>query len=289
MKRTLARRGCCAAALFVATVLAGTGPVHAGEVSITPSNFELVVHPGEDHTEVVYIRYGKDGPADTQPLRMVLSTEDWDMNEAGQLRFEAEEELTGSARPWIVFSPGEAEVRPGETLVTRVSVIVPEDAAPGEYRAALLAQPRVPYRELKEGERRLDLHCRLASIVYVTVPPVTRGVDLEGLRVARAEDRWIVVPRLINTGQVTVRVHDSFEILSLDTGIECERTVQESGVVLPGKSRELVQWLPCRLPQGRYSLVYRADLGTDLPVLEGQTTFEIPANGSGPAIATAEP
>ena len=272
-------------ALLVAAV---AGPARAGDVSIMPSNFSLSAAPGEDATTVVHIHYGKDGPEDVSPLRIVLSTEDWDMSEDGSLSFEKERELAASARPWILFSPSEAEVRPGETLVMRVSVLVPDDAEAGEYRAALIAQPRAATGHLAAGTKRLDLQCRLASIVYVTVPPVHRNVDLAGLSVARKDDRWVLQPRIQNLGQTTLRVHDSFEILPLGAApstLTCERDLQESGVVLPGRMRELSQWLPCDLPEGTYSLLYRADVGSDLPLLEGETSFTVPGDGREPALA----
>ena len=45
--------------------------------------------------------------------------------------------------------------------------------------------------------------------------------------------------------------------------------------------------LPCDLAPGWYKLLYRADLGGDLPLQEGETTFVI-APERGDAVASAE-
>ncbi|MCA9752232.1 MAG: hypothetical protein KC591_08590 [Gemmatimonadetes bacterium] len=260
-------------------------PAAAGVVSIMPSTIEATVEPGGDVTTTVRVHYGKDGPEDTQPIRVLVTTEGWDMDDSGRLSFDDGEPLPGAttdARDWIVFSPGEAEIRPGETLTMRVSIVVPEDASRGEYRAALIAQPRLPYREQRPGTRRLDLLCRLASIVYVKVPPLADSVELDGLRIARTESAFRVVPRLLNGGETTVRVFDSFEILPLDGDPvwSCRRDSEESGVVLPGRSREFAENLPCDLPAGTYSLLYRADVGAEHPVLEGETSFVVSPEGT---------
>ncbi len=296
------------AGIATAVALAGlaavgpvVGPAAAGVVSIQPSLVEAAIEPGDDATTVVRIHYAQDGPGDTEPVRVILGAEDWDMDTRGRLSFRAGTpgtvgatgEPTDSARPWIVFSPSEAEISPGQSLTVRVSVIVPDDAARGEYRAALIAQPRAPFRPLEPGEKRLDLHCRLASIFYVQVGPVAEAIELAGLQVVRKSEQWSLVPTFLNGGEAHVRVSDEFEILPIGDQVEgllCFRDMQESGVVLPGQSRDLEHPLPCELPAGHYRVVYRADAGRHLPVMEGETTFEIPASDgvAPPVVATAE-
>jgi hypothetical protein len=279
-----------AAAAVIATLFFAATEAAAGDVAIVPSLVELTVLPGEDHTTVVQIHYTKDGPADTQPVRVMLDTENWSMNTAGDLAF-TPDDVPFSAKPWIVFSPGEAEIDPGEMMNVRVSVIVPEGTASGEYRAALIAQPRTPFRPLTQGDRRLELICRLATIIYVQVPPVVGDVEFGSLQVTRLDGRYHVVPRFHNRGAAHLRVYDSFEVLPLaeaPSTTTCQREEQEAGVILPGRSRQFVHVLPCDLAPGWYQLIYRADVGKDLPLQEGETTFVISPN-DGDALASTEP
>jgi hypothetical protein len=278
-----------AAALVLAGGLA-PGDAAAGDVMIMPSMLELSVAPGGDLTEIVQIHYGKDGPDDTRALRVVLGVENWAMNSAGDLSF-TNEDAPSSAKPWIVFSPGEAEIRPGEIMTVRVSVIVPDGTEGGEYRAALVAQPRTPFMPVERGERRLSLVCRLATILYVEVPPVVGDIELGSLQVTRLDGRWHVVPRFHNPGNRHLRVLDSFEILPLADApslLTCDREEQEAGVVLPGQWRQFLHPLSCDLPPGWYRLLYRADVGADLPIQEGETTFVV-APERGETVAAAEP
>jgi hypothetical protein len=272
-------------------MLAGihAGEVMAGDVAVIPSMVDVSVEPGDDYTTVVQVHYTSDGPNDTQPIRVMLATENWAMNTAGDLAF-TPDDAPCSAKPWIVFSPGEAEIRPGEILSVRVSVIVPEDAAAGEYRAALIAQPRVPFRPVVNGERRLQLVARLATILYVAVPPVVGDVEFNSLQVTLLEGRYNVVPRFHNPGNRHLRVYDSFEVFPLadpPSLMTCVKEESEAGVVLPGQSRQFVHALPCDLAPGWYKLLYQADLGDDLPLQEGETTFVIAPNTTD-AVASAE-
>ncbi|MGH2571742.1 MAG: hypothetical protein ACRDGR_10975 [bacterium] len=277
---------------MAALLLAGglvAGDAVAGDVAIMPSMLELAVDPGGDVTKVVQIHYGKDGPDDTRPIRVMLGVENWTMNSVGDVSFSAAD-ARWSAKPWIVFSPSEAEIRPGEIMTVRVSVIVPEDTEGGEYRAALIAQPRMPFVAMEQGERRLELVCRLAAILYVEVPPVLGDVELGALQVTQLAGRWHAVPRFHNPGNRHLRVLDSFEILPLadpPTLVTCDREEQEAGVILPGQSRQFLHPLPCDLPPGWYRLLYRADVGANLPIQEGETTFVI-APSRGETIASAE-
>lgn len=278
-----------AAAAAISTLFFAASRVAAGDVAIMPSLLELTVQPGEDLTRVVQIHYTKDGPNDTQPIRVMLGAENWSMDTAGELAFTLDE-APFSAKPWIVFSPGEAEIEPGEVMTVRLSVIVPEGAANGEYRAALVAQPRTPFRVLTQGERRLELICRLATIVYVQVPPVVGAVEFGSLQVTRLDGRYHVVSRFLNSGDAHLRVHDSFEVLPLGDApspITCRRDEQEAGVILPGRSRQFVHPLACDLAPGWYQLVYRADVGENLPLQEGETTFVVSPN-DGDALASTE-
>jgi len=267
--------------LLAAALAAASAPdALAGDVAIMPSLVELSVTPGRDETVVVQLHYGKDGPDDTRPIRVMLGTENWKMNTAGDLSFTAGD-VPHSAKPWVVFSPSEAELQPGEILNVRVSVIVPEGTEGGEYRCALVAQPRTPFRAMSDGERRLDLICRLASVFYVQVPPVVGDVEFESLQVTRVDGRYRVVPRFHNTGARHLRVLDSFEVFPLadpPSTETCVREDQEAGVILPGQSRQFVHALPCDLEPGWYKLLYRAELGDDVPVQEGETSFVIAPN-----------
>ncbi len=251
-----------------------------------PSRLHVSVPAGQDYTHVVQIMYGKDNAQDKMPLRLILSEEDWDQGVDGKMRFLKDEEtLPMSARPFVVFSPREQELVPGETGEVRVSIIVPEDTPPGEYRSAVIYSPRTPYRELKEGDQRLNMHLRLGTAIYVEVPPVSAQVEMVGLEVIPDGRGWAVKPSFVNRGEVHVRLQDEFEIYDM-TGLDVdgpergplvvEREPEEAGIVLPGHDRFFNRPVPqFVLYPGTFRLVYRADPDRDLPIMEGETIFNI--------------
>lgn len=280
-----------AASLAVAVTSMLAPAAHAGDVSIMPSLLELSVEPGRDVTTVVRISYTKDGPDDTQPIRIMLSTESWDMDATGQLTYTAADTIPYSLGSWARFSPSEAELEPGQTMYVRLSVIVPEDATPGEYRSALIAQPRSPYRPVEKGHKRLEFRYRLASILYVEVPPVAPELELTDLVVASNPERPVVVPTFANPGSCHLRITDSYQIFALDgtaTAPIRVRESEEAGVVLPGRTRTLARRLPTDLPPGEYRLLYQADAGDQLPILLGETSFTVRPGEALPVVASVD-
>lgn len=275
-RRTWGWRLALAGGLLLAPVAA-----HAGDVAMIPMRIEATVRPGADYTTVLQVQHLDDGTTGQTPFRVALTEEDWTMNSFGRVEFAAGPPSPVSARPLLHFSPGEQTLNPGQAMAVRVSIIVPAGTPPGEYRAALVAQPRLPYRPLTQGDKRLEMQLRLASMIYVIVPPVERRVELTNLLVASDGDRLFVEPELANRGAATARFVDSYEIFSAeaapDTALPlCRARSEEAGVALPGQVRYLRRNLPCELGPGRYRLVYRTETGADQPVLEGVREFSLP-------------
>ncbi len=252
-------------------------PAYGGNVSIMPSLIEATIERGRDQTTLVQIIYSKDGPEDTAPLRIALSEEQWDMDRIGQVSFSPQPADRNPHDPRIVFSPSELEIRPGETMEVRLSIIVSDSTVAGEYRSALIAEPRIPYKPLEQGERRLQMRLRLSTILYVEVPRIEHDVELAGLRVDRVEGQWNVIPEFRNNGNGHTRIFDWLELYPLTGDDRGEaiysKEMDESGVVLPGRTREIHEKLLVELPPGDFLLVYRADGGRDSPLMEGELSF----------------
>lgn len=289
--------------------------LHAGEVALMPTRLHVSIPPGQDYTHVLQVMYGKDRVEDTHALRLVLTEEDWDQEFDGQMTFMKGEPGDSSVRPWLAISPREQELIPGETGEVRVSIVVPEDASPGEYRTALVLQPRVPYRELREGEKRLDFRLRLSTVIYVEVPPVRAGAELTGLDVVPGDKGWSIRSTFSNPGDVHLRLTDEYEVYEIHGGAGAvpflredaeaggpagqrdesegpgrpdpqlrapDRLVlrgdaTEAGIVLPGRERYFDRpFGDFALYPGTFRLVYRVDTGRELPLLVGERIFEIP-------------
>lgn len=268
--------------LFALFTLPFVSPALAGEVSLSPTRLHVSIPPGRDYTHAIEIRYGKETPGDRAPLRFALSFEEWTMTEEGDLSFSSDSLLaSGSAIPWITVSPREQEILPGEIGEARITIAVPQETAAGEYRAAVILDPRSPYRPLDAGEKRFDCKLRLSTVLYIEVPPVRSAVDLLALEVAPGRDGWKIRSTFQNLGQTHLRIEDWYDLVNLDdpTGerplLAIER--EEAGVVLPERLRVIERTVPpFTLYPGRFRLIYRADPGRGLPAIEASLDFEVP-------------
>ena len=136
--------------LVILAVVMFAAPACGGDVAMMPTRIEITLNPGEDFTTVVNVMHIADDEEDESLLRVSMKTEDWFQDPWGAIEFASSKPGPRSARPWVVFSPGEQQVPPGQSAQVRLSVIVPDDALPGEYRAALIAQPRTNYKKVDQ-------------------------------------------------------------------------------------------------------------------------------------------
>ena len=106
-------------------------------ISLAPARIELEMQPGSETTVVVNLDYHS--PVEkAQPVRIVASLNDWTIDRTGQVQFEKANTFPNSASPWLIYSPAETTVVPGNLHAIRVTVSVPKDATPGDHLTALI-------------------------------------------------------------------------------------------------------------------------------------------------------
>jgi len=110
---------------------AGTG------ISLAPARFELEMTPGSETTVVVNLDY-RSTTQNSQPVRIMASLNDWTIDRDGQVKFEKANTLPNSASSWLIYSPAETTVTPGNLHAIRVTISVPKDATPGDHLSALI-------------------------------------------------------------------------------------------------------------------------------------------------------
>ncbi|HSE31619.1 MAG TPA: hypothetical protein VLA93_08575 [Pyrinomonadaceae bacterium] len=104
-------------------------------ISVAPARFEMEMQPGSETTVVVNLDYHS--PAEkSQPVRIVASLNDWTIDRSGQVQFEKANTLPNSASSWLIYSPAETTVVPGNLHAIRVTISVPKDATPGDHLTA---------------------------------------------------------------------------------------------------------------------------------------------------------
>ena len=257
---------------------AGTG------ISVAPARFELEMQPGSETTVVVNIDYHN--PAETsQPIRIVASLNDWTIDRDGQVQFAKAATLPNSASSWLIYSPAETTVTPGNLHAIRVTISVPKDATPGDHLSALIIEQRPDNIKLPNDRRQMVIRYRMASVFYIKVPQLRRQGSLESLRAEAKEGQVIVTPHLKNAGNSVVRPLTSLKVTDTAGTSVVELPQKESLPLLGGA--ELVQPLvvETRLAPGTYNVKYRVDFQDGSRPTEGITELVVPhspqaSNGS---------
>src|SRR4030095_6123178 len=137
------------------------------------------MQPGSEMTVVVNLDYHSTGE-DSQPVRIVASLNDWTIDRNGEVQFSRANTLPNSASPWLIYSPAETTVTPGNLHAIRVTITVPKDATPGDHLSALIVEQRPDNIKLNENRRQVVIRYRMAAVFYIKVPQLHRRGSLEG-------------------------------------------------------------------------------------------------------------
>jgi hypothetical protein len=246
-------------------------------ISLAPARIELEMQPGAETTVVVNLDYHS--PADkSQPVRIVASLNDWTIDRDGQVQFAKANTFPGSASPWLIYSPAETTVVPGNLHAIRVTISVPKDATPGDHLTSLIIEQRPENLKLNENRRQMVIRYRMAAVFYIKVPQLRRQGSLEALRAEAKGDQVIVTPLLKNAGNSVIRPLTSLKVTDRAGVAVVELPQKESLPVLGGA--ELLQplVLETRLAPGTYSVKYRVDFQDGSRPTEGITELVIPAS-----------
>ena len=257
-------------------------------ISLAPARLELEMQPGTETTVVVNLDYHATSE-NSQPVRIVASLNDWTIDRDGQVKFERANTLPNSASPWLIYSPAETTVTPGNLHAIRVTISVPKDATPGDHLTALIVEQRPDNIKLTENRRQVVIRYRMGAVFYIKVPQLRRQGSLESLRAETKDDQILVTPLLKNTGNSVIRPLASVKVTD-NAGVAVAELPQKESLPLLGGA-ELVQPLvvESRLAPGTYTVKYRVDFQDGSRPTEGVTELVIPAlqpalNGSARAV-----
>lgn len=243
-------------------------------ISLAPARFELEMQPGSETTVVVNLDYHTSAQ-NSQPVRIVATLNDWTIDRSGEVRFEKANTLPNSASSWLIHSPAETMVVPGNLHAIRVTISVPKDATPGDHLTALIVEQRPDNLKLNENRRQVVIRYRMASVFYIKVPQLHRRGSLESLRAEASANEVTVTPLLKNGGNSVLRPLTSLKITD-STGAAIAELSQKESLPLLGGS-ELVQPVVVekRLTPGTYNVKYRVDFQDGNRPTEGVTELVV--------------
>ena len=253
-------------------------------ISLAPARLELEMQPGTETTVVVNLDYHAVGE-NSQPVRIVASLNDWTIDRDGQVRFERANTLPNSASSWLIYSPAETTVIPGNLHAIRVTVSVPKDATPGDHLTALIIEQRPDNIKLNQNRRQMVIRYRMGAVFYIKVPQLRRQGSLESLRAEATADSLVVTPLLKNAGNSVIRPLTSLKVTNVAGVAVAELPQKESLPLLGGAELAQPVVLETHLAPGTYNVKYRVDFQDGSRPTEGVTELVIPqsqrtSNGS---------
>jgi hypothetical protein len=232
------------------------------------------MQPGTETTIVVNLDYHA-GAENLQPVRIVASLNDWTIDRTGQVRFEKANTFTNSASSWLIYSPAETTVIPGNLHAIRVTISVPNDATPGDHLTALIIEQRPDNLKLDQNGRQMVIRYRMGAVFYIKVPQLRRHGSLESLRAEAKGDQVIVTPLLKNDGNSVVRPLTSLKVTD-NAGVAVAELPQKESLPLLGGAELLQPFvLETRLAPGTYNVKYRVDFQDGNRPTEGITELVI--------------
>jgi len=247
---------------------AGTG------ISLAPARFELEMTPGSETTVVVNLDY-RSTTQNSQPVRIMASLNDWTIDRDGQVKFEKANTLPNSASSWLIYSPAETTVTPGNLHAIRVTISVPKDATMGDHLTALIIEQRPDNLKLNQNRRQMVIRYRMAAVFYIKVPNLRRQGSLESLRAEAKGDQVIVTPLLKNAGNSVIRPLTSLKVTDRSGAAVVELPQKESLPLLGGAELMQPLVLETRLSPGTYNVKYRVDFQDGSRPTEGITELVV--------------
>lgn len=243
-------------------------------ISLAPARVELELKPGTETTVVVDLDYHST-EENSQPVRIVASLNDWTIKRNGEVEFQKANTLPNSASSWLIYSPAETTVTPGNIHSIRVTISVPKDATPGDHLTALIVEQRPGSIKVNQNRRQVIVRYRMAAVFYIKVPGLTRAGSLSNLLAEARADCIVVIPTLKNQGNSVIRPLTSLKVTDVSGRVVAELPEQESLPVLSGA--ELVQPITFEkvLTPGVYNVTYRVDFQDGSRPTEGVTDFVV--------------
>ena len=246
-------------ALAGALALAAPSPVAAVSFKATLTSLKITAHPGDVQTREFRLTLDPD----QRKTRFTAHMQDWWRSEDGsQSIYEEPGTLSRSCGRWVALNPVEVEVRPGETMTTRLTVSVPSELTPGGYWCVLTVDELPDPLAVSEGVGvRFMASVSIGVFVYIGEQERAAAITAVDIR----NDSAVVTLR--NDGNTPLAIEGRFEFIK-------PGATEPTAVVTLARSLLLTQpivtgafsaQLPdlALLPSGRYLVRAIVDYGVD--------------------------
>jgi len=247
-----------------------SGAARAQSLNASPPVVAVSASPGQEVTKTVDVMSSAKAPFD---LRIYLS--DWAFKQDGSIYYDKPGALSGSACPWITYTPATDRLDAGAKLTARYTVQVPAGAKPGTHWCVLFFDGGSVTPP--PGKSVATFRLRVGQTIYVNVPPLNMDGAITGLFTqppAKTGDPYQLVVQYANTGNQVEWVTGSVELR--DSQGNAIRKLDLAGfTALPSSSQNVALKVPGPLPAGTYAALAVLSYGKALTQVAGQTTFTL--------------
>ena len=198
---------------------------------------------------------------DQPATRFRAKVEDWWRSEDGaQSVYGTPGTLRHSCGPWVSLNPIESVVKPGETMIIRITVSVPPEMASGGYWCALTVD-EIPDPLAVQSGVGVKFVASVSTGIFVNVGTIERAARILDLQVG--PDTAVV--KLRNEGNAPVGIDGRLEFFAPGASEPTAVVVVPRGTLLtePSSDGTLISKLPpsSQLPSGRYRVRAILDYG----------------------------
>ncbi|MGW8369136.1 MAG: hypothetical protein ACWGPN_10710, partial [Gammaproteobacteria bacterium] len=164
------------------------------------------------------------------------------LDENGGVHFDTESLAADSCRPWVRLERRNIRLTGGDRKNYRFEVHVPEGAAAGLCRFAILVEAAEPYlAQSGDGAIAMPIVGRYAIITYVTIGDAAPEIEFLGLTTTDNAAARTPAMTLRNTGATHGRA--SGQVTATDAAGNRSSLVPSTFPLLPGRT-ELIELLP---------------------------------------------
>jgi len=253
--------------LFV--LIANQTVTHA-ELSVKPLSLRLGAETAEESSATLNIRNRGESVTEAS-----LQIADWWRTEEGNLQMLPPNSRDRSAADWIVFSPSNFSLEPGERRQVSVEASIPEDIEGDHWAMILLTEES--QNEETEDQVQTRISVGYAIKILVEAPSSESKGSITNIELIQKDPLKIKVG-FENRGNGYIKTKGTVEIRNLE-GYTIRSTEIKEFPTLPGETRELkVSDLGEKpLASGTYYAIVVMDYGGD-QLIQGGLPIEIQKN-----------
>lgn len=241
-------------------------------LSAIPPRLEVTLNPGEVITREIKVR-------NESKVEKILSTTAKDFVVTDDKGTPVQIDSPGdnysnrwAASAWLQLSQSQIKVKPGETKSLILTILAPEDAAPGGHYAMVLHSPK---NEVALTETGAAIETYVGTLVYITIPgDITQDASVREFSAPRFSEYGPIDFKSIitNLSDIHISPVGSIAVKSW-LGLPTANLPLEKLNIFPYTNREFQNTLNKKFLFGRYQAKLNAAYGTSGGLLAATLYF----------------